>query len=313
MLTNLLAVSLLVAAADPAPKSRAFRFTYEATVTGLADKEMARVWLPVPPTDGDQTVEIAEFDLPGISRLGREPKYGNRVLYVEAAAGPDGTLPLRLVYLVTRHEVRGESGKPSSDEADLFLKPDAKVPAEGKYLKLLDGKELPDDPLKVGRALFDLVNGELRYSKQGTGWGTGDANWVCDSKFGNCTDFHSLFIGLARSRKLPGRFEIGFALPPVHGKGEIAGYHCWAKFLVAGRGWVPVDVSMANQNPKLGDYCFGNLTADRVTFSVGRDITLVPKQDGPPLNFFVYPYAEVAGKPLPAEKVKRKFTFEDVK
>jgi hypothetical protein len=62
----------------------------------------------------------------------------------------------------------------------------------------------------------------------------------------------------------------------------------------------------------MAEYYFGNLTADRVALSIGRDLTLVPKQDGPPLNFFVYPYAEVDGKPLAAEKIKRKVSFEDV-
>jgi hypothetical protein len=244
--------------------------------------------------------------------MGREPKCGNRILYLEAKAGADGTVPLRLVYLVTRKEVRGESGKATDEESGLFLKPDAKVPAEGKYLKLLEGKKLPANQMELSRALYDIVNSELRYSKKGEGWGRGDVEWVCDSKYGNCTDFHSLFIALARSNKMPGKFEIGFPLPEKRGSGEIPGYHCWAKFRPAGMGWVPVDISMANQNPKLTDYCFGNLTEDRVTFSVGRDLDLVPKQDGPPLNFFVYPYAEVGGKPYTADKIKRKFSYEDV-
>jgi hypothetical protein len=38
----------------------------------------------------------------------------------------------------------------------------------------------------------------------------------------------------------------------------------------------------------------------------------VPAQDGPPLNFVVYPYVEVSGKPYAADKIERKFTFEDV-
>jgi hypothetical protein len=59
------------------------------------------------------------------------------------------------------------------------------------------------------------------------------------------------------------------------------------------------------------EYYFGNLTENRVAFSVGRDLTLVPKQDGPPLNFFIYPYVEVDGQPYPAEKVQRKFSYED--
>ena len=59
------------------------------------------------------------------------------------------------------------------------------------------------------------------------------------------------------------------------------------------------------------EYYFGNLTPDRVSFTVGRDLDLVPKQQGEPLNFFVYPYAEVDGKPHTA--MEKKFRFQDLK
>jgi hypothetical protein len=47
-----------------------------------------------------------------------------------------------------------------------------------------------------------------------------------------------------------------------------------------------------------------------VQFSVGRDVTLAPPQAGPPLNYFIYPYVEVDGKPF--TQVSRKFSFRDV-
>jgi hypothetical protein len=112
---------------------------------------------------------------------------------------------------------------------------------------------------------------------------------------------------------LPAKFEIGFPLPEKRGQGEIAGYHCWAFFKPQGKGWVPVDVSEANKNPKMRDYYFGNLTEDRVTFSMGRDIDLVPKQAGKPLNFFIYPHVEVAGKEWPQGKIEKKFGFVDAR
>jgi transglutaminase-like putative cysteine protease len=152
----------------------------------------------------------------------------------------------------------------------------------------------------------------MRYSKEGTGWGQGDAVWACDSRFGNCSDFHSLFISLARSQKIPARFEMGFSLPDQRGQGDVPGYHCWAFFKPAGQGWVPVDISEANKNPKLTEYYFGNLNENRIAFSVGRDITLVPPQDGPPLNFFIHPYVEVEGQPYPDNKVERKYSFRDL-
>jgi transglutaminase-like putative cysteine protease len=161
--------------------------------------------------------------------------------------------------------------------------------------------------------LYDVVNGHMEYRKDKPGWGQGDAVWACDSKFGNCTDFHSLFISLARAQKIPSKFEMGFSIPEKHGDGLVGGYHCWAWFLPDKKGWVPVDISEANRHPKMQEYYFGNLTEDRVQFSTGRDIELVPPQAGPPLNFFVYPYVEVDGQPYPAEKVARTFSYKDVK
>jgi hypothetical protein len=43
---------------------------------------------------------------------------------------------------------------------------------------------------------------------------------------------------------------------------------------------------------------------------MGRDLILNPKQDGEPLNYFVYPYVEVAGKEFP--NVSTTFSFADV-
>jgi hypothetical protein len=48
-----------------------------------------------------------------------------------------------------------------------------------------------------------------------------------------------------------------------------------------------------------------------VQFSTGRDITLSPKQDGPALNYFVYPYVEVDGKLY--EKLDKRFSFEEAR
>ena len=55
----------------------------------------------------------------------------------------------------------------------------------------------------------------------------------------------------------------------------------------------------------------GRLPPNRVTFSIGRDLTLEPKQAGGPVNFLVYPYVEADGKPHPADKVKGTFAFAD--
>ena len=58
------------------------------------------------------------------------------------------------------------------------------------------------------------------------------------------------------------------------------------------------------------NYFFGAHDTDRIQFSVGRDLKLNPQQQEEPLNYFVYPYVEVAGKVY--SNVSFAFSFADV-
>jgi uncharacterized protein (TIGR03000 family) len=295
-------------------RTRSFQFAYEAEITGLTEGKPARVWLPVPSSNDEQDVRIIRTIMPdrAKNRITSEPQDGNQFFYIEAKADAKGSIPISVTYLVTRREVRGESApSPGGIKLARYLEPDAKVPVGGPALDLIKGQALPADPMARVRAIYDAVNGSMRFSKEGVGWGNGDVVWACENRYGNCTDLHSVFISLVRAQKIPAKFEIGFALPDKRGEGEVTGYHCWAKFRPDGKGWVPVDISEANQNPGMRDYYFGNLTENRVLFSTGRDLELVPRQQAGPLNFFIYPHVEVDGQPYPASKVQRKFTYKD--
>jgi hypothetical protein len=78
---------------------------------------------------------------------------------------------------------------------------------------------------------------------------------------------------------------------------------------VNGVGWIPVDASEGWKNKEKRDYYFGATDQNRVMFSMGRDIRLKPLQKGEPLNYFVYPYAELDGKPF--SDLKNEYTFRD--
>ena len=104
--------------------------------------------------------------------------------------------------------------------------------------------------------------------------------------------------------------SIGFPLPIDKTYAEIPGYHCWAEFYLDSTGWVPVDISEAWRHPDKHDYFFGAHDVNRVQFTQGRDLHLLPAQQGAPLNYFVYPYVEVAGKEYPNVSVT--FSFQDV-
>ena len=304
---------------DAPARTRAFEFTYAATITGLQAKKKAKIWVPIATSSEAQDVQLLSSEVRGGAgavkgTIATGKQYGNRFFFAQTTPNDQGKIALKFVYKVKRREVKGQTAV-KEDAAGLarLLQPDTLVPITGKPLELIEDRELPADPMKKARALYDLVNGHMKYDKTGTGWGRGDSAWACDSKHGNCSDFHSLFISLARAQKLPAKFEIGFPLPARHGAGAIGGYHCWAFFRPPGKGWVPVDVSEANKDPKRKDYYFGNLTPDRVTFSTGRDLELVPKQAGKPVNFLVYPHVEVDGKEYPQAKIDKHFAFKDLK
>ena len=300
---------------------RTFDFKYAGTATELKAGQRVRIWIPQPSDSEHQTVEAQSTTYPSTvakKESNEDGRYGNQIHYFEATADEDGKVAFEFNYRIKRHEATeyGAEEALSDEEIKNFTGANAMVPIDGKPIELLDGKQLPTEMIQTGRALYDTVFEHMTYDKSKPGYGKGDSIWACDSRTGNCTDFHSLFISLARSQKIPSRFEIGFPLPPVNKKkdnlsGKIGGYHCWAWFHAEGSGWVPVDISEADKHPEMKEFFFGHLTKDRVAFSSGRDIKLVPAADSEPLNYFVYPHIEVDGKKWPKDKIELDFSYSD--
>jgi transglutaminase-like putative cysteine protease len=299
-------------------ESRHFIFHYAFTVKNLPANKKVRLWFPKARSDAWQEVKIISIkgDLP--LKTTHESKYGNDIYYAESAS-PQPQLHFEVQYDVVRHErialdkaaLRVKSASLSIKERDEYLQPDALVPITGLpaelAVKVTQGKT---DTLDKARAIYDYVFTTMRYDKTGTGWGRGDVLYACDAKKGNCTDFHSLFIAMARSQGIPARFEIGFPLPGDKHSSEIAGYHCWSDFYIENKGWIPVDISEAWKHPEKRDYFFGSHDVNRFQFTMGRDLTLNPPQAGKPLNYFVYPYVEVDGAEF--ANVDLAFSFSDV-
>ncbi len=323
--TLLLLLALFAGAEAPSasqPKVRSFEFTMISRIPALPEQAgKLRLWIPVPRSDRSQDVSVVNISAPVPFSRHREPEYGNEYVYLEVSA-PRMAEPVEVVtrFCVTRRETRAllEPQVRTASVASLespavlqrFLAPDRLVPLNGIIAELSRQETAGlKSPLEKARAIYDYVTNTMRYDKSGQGWGRGDAVWACQSKRGNCTDFHSLFIGMMRAAGIPARFEIGFPLPPDKREGAIGGYHCWAQFYIPRMGWIPVDSSEAWKNPQARDYFFGALDEHRVLFTIGRDIMLDPPQQGGRLNYFVYPYAELGGKPL--ERLEQEFRFRE--
>jgi transglutaminase-like putative cysteine protease len=320
----ILAAMTLSAWADDAGRplgERHFEFTYEASLANIPEgAQTIDFWAPIARDLPEQEISLDETTLPEGATIATDETYGNEILHIRWEAPFPDNLGIALKYEVNRREVFSADAKslaPSAapEPSPLFSKhlgPTAMIPLEGKMSSIADELGLKhDEPIRTGRTAYDYVVDLMTYGKDTPGWGRGDVLWACDSRTGNCSDFHSVFMGLTRAREIPSYFEIGFPLPPDTAEGEIGGYHCWAWFHGGdAAGWIPVDASEADKHPELFEYYFGALTVDRVAFSQGRDLTLVPAQQGEPLNFLIYPYVEIDG--AAGGTVNKRFTFRDL-
>src|SRR5215471_8117383 len=301
--TIFLASALTVRAASEAGIIKGadqFQFVYRVKLPDITGE--ARVWIPLAKTDAFQAVTVEETNIPVKWEKVQDRDYRNEICVLYPKPEDSGkTVELR--YRVVRKE---KAAYPANNgEAARYLRPEKLVPTDETFRTLAErattGKT---DDLDRAKALYDHVMGRMRYDKSGTGWGRGDAKYACDIRTGNCTDFHSYFIALARSIGIPARFAIGATIPADKNEGTIEGYHCWAEFLADGR-WIPVDISEAWKNPKLADYYFGHNPANRFELTKGRDLVVDPEPESGPINFLVYPLLEMNG-----EVVKPETTFE---
>jgi transglutaminase-like putative cysteine protease len=307
-----LCLAQLVSAQSGVPE-RHFTFHYAFTVRNAHPGARLRVWIPLAHSGDFQTVRVVSQtgDLP--LRQTRESEYADEMLYAETARADKDAYNFEVIYDVVRKQsAAGGVGTLRATEQKRLLSPDKLVPTTGlpAELAVKQVAEVKGGDYDKGRAIYEYVLANMRYDKSGTGWGHGDTLYACNAKHGNCTDFHALFISMARSQNIPSRFEIGFSVPTDKHSADIAGYHCWADFYTKDRGWVPVDISEAWKHPEQREFFLGHWDDNRVQFSVGRDITLSPKQDGAPLNYFVYPYVELDRQEYP--NVSTHFSFEDV-
>ncbi|GAB2551768.1 transglutaminase family protein [Spirosoma aerophilum] len=312
---------LMVAAGPAVPKKRTVAFVYKTEVSDIpAGAGRVDVWLPVPKDSPYQQITNLSIATP-YSYTIETGQFGNKLLHIRLLKPTINRIPIEMRFTATRTEHiqsnlrepnANRNGAPEPGVAS-WLKPDRLVPIDAtirQWAKAVVDSAGAKTDLQKARAIYNHVISTVKYDKTGMGWGRGDIYYACDTRRGNCTDFHAIFIGYCRAVGIPARFAIGFPLPTDRPVGAVSGYHCWAEFYLKGVGWVPVDASEAAKNPAKRAYFFGAHDENRIEFSIGRDLVL-HKGQPQPLNYFIYPYLEVDGNPLPVDR--KTFTFQDVR
>jgi transglutaminase-like putative cysteine protease len=298
---------------------RTFHLEYKAELPDLSGgAKRVDLWLPVPHDDPWQQITNLDIQSTNAYETAKAAN-GNKILHV-GVNNPAARVAVLISLDATRDEhtqpaLHGEGAsiqRESREQLAAYLKPDRLLPVDEQirsWAQEVVEKANAHTDLEKARAIYDHVVSTVKYDKSGHGWGRGDIYYACQTRRGNCTDFHAIFIGYCRALGIPARFAIGFPLPPERGQGIIAGYHCWAEFYASNVGWVPIDASEAAKNQVQREYFFGAHDENRIEFSKDRDLALTPRQHGDLLNYFIYPYAEVDGKSY--SKLRYEVAFRD--
>lgn len=297
-------------------ETRHFEFEYAVEIPAESgDAEAFTLFLPIASDQTGQRILDVKIDSEIAGRIETESVFGNRYWVARFPARRSEASSVVIRYDVERAVVQAgdEYGDPNVSRT--FLRANERVvvghPVLDPILAEIRAATPSADRETRARAIYDWIVDNVEYKLVGTGWGNGDTFWACNARYGNCTDFHSLFISLARTEGIPARFEMGFPVPLTRGAGEIKGYHCWVEFWLPEIGWIPIDASEAFKHPDQRELFYGTHPADRIQFSRGRDLRLGTAHLDRPLNYFVYPYAEVDGKERKISFGTR-FTYRDV-
>ncbi|MGH8015309.1 MAG: transglutaminase-like domain-containing protein [Candidatus Zixiibacteriota bacterium] len=283
-----------------------FTFSYNVRLENIPDSSKSvEIWVPLPSDNGVQQITNYRISSNLSYELYKDPEYDNQFVHFTSNGEFPKSFEVGLELDVVRSEQNGLTGTTagnehnSSNDLARFLKPDILVPIDGPIAEEAQQVIIGSlSPFQKIEAIYNHLFETMKYDKSGIGWGRGDALYACDARKGNCTDIHSLFIGMARSLGIPSRFIMGFPLPEDKSEAPIPGYHCWAEFYVEGQGWIPVDISEAIKHPEKKEYFFGRLDPYRVAFTTGRDIKVNSGETAHTLNYFIYPYVLVDGQPF---------------
>lgn len=279
-------------------------------MTSYAKGKTVRVWIPIAQSNEHQEVGEAIYEAPGASNVSMNfDENGNKMLYIEWDKNVEPNKRKASVsfyakrYNIVRPDLV-ESGDIPSDIKNKYLSASGTVPITGgvkeKAEEITQGKTTI---LEKTRAIYDWIIENMNRDNEVRGCGLGDVDRLLTVLSGKCTDINSVFIGLTRSVGIPSREMFGIRINADNITGN---QHCWAEFYLPGTGWVaadPADVLKAVLTNKwdkkqqetldLQEFYFGSNDEKRIELSAGRDIVLNPKQNGPALNNFGYPYAEV--------------------
>ena len=318
MFTRMLGALLCALLAFPCAsmaKERSGEIEIAVTIAAPDDSKDVRAWIPYPVSNNTQDISnvriSGNFSQSGIYG---EKETGNLSLYAEWAK-PEKERAITLTFNATARELVKKKFpvvEPAIPvEIQEYLKSSKFIPTDGKVKEVaLSVTHKKQKISEKARAVYQWVVENTVRNPDTKGCGTGEVEIQITKRSGKCADISSVFVSIARAAGVPAREVFGLRLGKKDDEDMTGGHHCWVEFYVPGYGWVPADPADVRKAmlvekldikgaEKIIDYYFGAVDEYRIALARGgRGYYLNPRQNDGPLNYFMYPYAEVNGKAL---------------
>ncbi len=277
--------------------------------------QSAKLWIPYPLSDNYQLINNMNIKGNYVnSAVYKEPESGTFYFFAEwPEANQEKKLELSFKASSKERKIRNltDTGEAIPIEIQKYLQANWWIPTDGAVAEIANSiKKDKTGILEKARAVYDWVIENTSRDPNVKGCGLGIVEVTLAKRSGKCADLSSVYVALARNIGVPSREVFGLRLGKQADQDITGDYHCWAEFYLPGTGWVPVDPAdvrkkMLADNLKLADvkelreYFFGAVDKYRIVLERGgRGIKLQASEEPKPINYLMYPYAEINGKAL---------------
>ena len=311
---TLAVVGVVASRADVTPEiTSTYRVEQTVTLSEIpAGAKSVKWWVSIP--QDDRLQDILDFSVvssPGRWSVVRDPDHGNQIMFIEVAAPAPGSLTTKIEFLLRRRSLfvavdPARVGALTETHRQLFLdelrqdSPHMEVSPEIIALATKACGAETNLARQAKLLLNEVADYADHYSKDASKpkCSIGDAGDCLTNAGGCCTDMHSLFIALARSRGIPARLQMGYRLREANEGREVdPGYRCWAEYFLPNYGWIPADIVEADDPKGLGrTHWFTGLNERRLWLNQGREFNLAGRAATERrVSTLVIGYAEIDG------------------
>jgi transglutaminase-like putative cysteine protease len=293
--------------------------TYEFELKTDDGAKEAKLWVPYPRSENSQ--DISSIEISGNYNkyeIKNDDKTGASYLYAEwreIKEVPKMTFAFNVDSHFTKGVALKDGGNIIPDDIKPYLQASRYIPCDDATL-IAYAQEAAGNAqtiLEKARAIYEWTISNTYRNALIIGCGLGQPLVTLNEYGGGgkCADISSVFVAVLRAAGVPAREVYGLRI--AGNDGVITGdFHCWSEFYLPGTGWVqadPADVRKAMlaedlqlDDPKTGEWTEFFWNGDnlfRIILSRSdKGLHFDPPQNGEPLNYFMYPFAQVDGETL---------------